>query len=43
VDVILSAIGMYSMTQMKFEVQRAVDKKKKESDMINQLQSALEQ
>lgn len=43
VDVILSAIGMYSMTQMKFEVQRAVDKKKKESDMINQLQSALDQ
>lgn len=43
IDIVLSTIGMHSMTQMKFEIQQSINKKKKENDQLAQLNDALEQ
>ena len=43
VDIILSSVGMHSLTQMKFEVQQSINKKKKEVDQINNLTNQLNQ
>jgi len=42
-DVIISSIGTHSMSQMKYELLTAYDKKRKELDEINKLSQQLMQ